>query len=107
MLSANLMRQLAQKCSATRYPMGFVCRPFPRPWNGLSAVAMVGAWNAPVVMATHHLTISRGWTCVLAVSLPLASMTLVRATHPLAAATSILIALGSLGSANGAIAIVI
>ena len=74
---------------------------------GFAAVAILGAWDAPVVMATHHLAIIRVWSCVLAVSLTSAAMTLVRASHPPAAATCLLIALGSLASTRGAIAIVV
>lgn len=74
---------------------------------GFAAVALMGAWDAPAVMSTHHLVLVRVWTCVLAVSLTSGAMTLVRATHPPAAATCLLIALGSLESARGAIAIVV
>jgi HPP family len=74
---------------------------------GFAAVAIMGAWNAPPVMSTHHLVWMRVWTCVLAVTLTSMVMTAVGASHPPAAATALLVALGSIQTAKGAETIVV
>lgn len=61
---------------------------------GFVAVWMFGAANAPSVLATHELTAPRVWASVLAVMLTLLGGLLLRASHPPAAATTLIASLG-------------
>lgn len=63
---------------------------------GLAAVFLLGADQAPAVLSSHDLTGTRLWAAVLAVALTLFLGYLLRASHPPAAATTLLVALGSL-----------
>jgi hypothetical protein len=38
---------------------------------GFAALAIMGGWSAPVVASSHHLTLMRVWTAVIAVALTL------------------------------------
>ncbi|MGI8748328.1 MAG: HPP family protein [Deinococcus sp.] len=62
--------------------------------SGFLAVWLLGATNAPSVLATHDLTSPRVWASALAVALTLLVGLLLRASHPPAAATTLLAALG-------------
>lgn len=59
------------------------------------AVAVMGAGNAPPVLSTNELTLARVGAAVLALSLNMLFGFLLKASHPPAAATTLLIALGS------------
>lgn len=61
---------------------------------GYLSVALVGAQTAPVVLSTQHLTPIRVWAAVLAVGLNVLGGLLLKASHPPAAATTLLVALG-------------
>ncbi len=61
---------------------------------GLVAVVGLGVANAPSDLATHHLTPTRMWAAALAVALTILFALLLRAPHPPAAATTLLVALG-------------
>ncbi|MFC4638926.1 HPP family protein [Deinococcus hohokamensis] len=61
---------------------------------GFVAVWVFGATNAPSVLATHELTAPRVWASVLAIILTLLGGLLLRASHPPAAATTLLASLG-------------
>jgi hypothetical protein len=62
---------------------------------GFAGVLLVGAMDAPVVLQTRELVAERVWAAVIAVSLTLLLAPLVRASHPPAGATTLLVALGS------------
>ena len=61
---------------------------------GLLAVALLGASTAPSVLATGELTPIRLWAAVLAIFLTLLAGLVLKASHPPAAATTLLFALG-------------
>ncbi len=67
---------------------------------GFLAVALVNAWSAPPVVSTGILTMPRMGASALAVAITLAVSTFLRASHPPAAATTLLVALGSFKTAN-------
>ncbi|HLZ71807.1 MAG TPA: HPP family protein [Dehalococcoidia bacterium] len=62
---------------------------------GLIAVWLVGASSSSSVLVVHHLTAARTWAAVIAVALTIAGSLLLRASHPPAVSTSMLLALGS------------
>jgi CBS-domain-containing membrane protein len=87
--------------------------PTARAWNtvighaggiiaGFAAVAVFGAVSAPTVLGDHQLVPSRVAAAVLAVGLTVAIGFLARASHPPAAATTLLVALGSIASLRDA-----
>jgi hypothetical protein len=61
---------------------------------GFLAVLVLGAQQAPSVLATQQLTPLRLWAAVLSIVLTLLVGYLLRASHPPAAATTLLVALG-------------
>jgi hypothetical protein len=65
---------------------------------GFVAVLVVGAMDAPVVLQTRQLVPERVWAAVIALALTLAVAPLIRASHPPAGATTLLVALGSLST---------
>lgn len=80
-------------------------QPSARPYNvivghlvgllsGFLAVWICQAVGAPSVLATHELTSSRVWASVVAIVLTLLFGLLLRASHPPAAATTLLASLG-------------
>jgi CBS-domain-containing membrane protein len=80
-------------------------QPAARPWNvlvghlcgavaGYLAVAVTGAGAMPSVLATAELSAQRVAAAVLAIALTMLAGALLRANHPPAAATTLLIALG-------------
>jgi hypothetical protein len=62
---------------------------------GLIAVWLVGARDSSSVLVIHHLTAVRTWAAVIAVALTIAGSLVLRASHPPAVSTSMLLALGS------------
>jgi hypothetical protein len=83
--------------------------PTARLWNtivghagglaaGFIAVALVGAANAPTVLGDHQLVPVRVAAAVIAIALTLAVGYLLRASHPPAAASTLLVALGSIAT---------
>ena len=81
--------------------------PTARAWNvlaghlgglaaGIAAVTLLGAQNAPSVLETGELTAVRVAAAVLAIGLTVAAGMLLRASHPPAAATTLLVALGAI-----------
>jgi hypothetical protein len=81
--------------------------PTARAWNvlaghlgglsaGLAAVIVTGAQNAPIVLQTGELTAPRVAAAAIAVALTAAIGIVLRASHPPAAATTLLVALGSI-----------
>lgn len=80
-------------------------QPSARPYNsivghlvgllaGFVGVGVFGATNAPSVLATHELAAPRVWASALAVVLTLLGGLVLRASHPPAAATTLLASLG-------------
>jgi CBS-domain-containing membrane protein len=61
---------------------------------GFLAIVLCHANDAPAVLSTHHLTAVRVWATVLAVALNMLGGILLKASHPPAAATTLLVALG-------------
>jgi hypothetical protein len=72
---------------------------------GFAAVAILNLWAAPPVVSTGVLTISRMLAAVLAVVVTSALCSLLRASHPPAAATTLLVALGSFRTAGDALTV--
>jgi hypothetical protein len=90
--------------------------PSARAWNtlvghaggliaGFAAVALVGAANDPVVLATGTLTWPRVAAAVMAIALTLLIGIFLRASHPPAAATTLLVALGSVATLDLSLAL--
>jgi hypothetical protein len=88
--------------------------PTARAWNtvvghaggiasGFAAVAVLGAASAPTVLGDHQLVWSRVAAAVLAIALTVAIGFIVRAPHPPAAATTLLVALGSIATLREAL----
>jgi CBS-domain-containing membrane protein len=61
---------------------------------GFLAVVLVRAGNDPSVLTVQYLTTDRVWASVLAMALTMLGLLLLRAPHPPAASTTLLIALG-------------
>ncbi len=72
---------------------------------GFLAVALVNAWEAPPVVSTLTLTLARVGAATLAVAFTLAAITLARAFHPPAAATTLLVALGAFRTGGDALTV--
>ena len=81
--------------------------PISRPWNtivghlcglvaGFLGVWLANAWAQPVAMVDHVLTPPRVLASVVAIALTVLVGALLRASHPPAAATTLLVSLGSL-----------
>jgi hypothetical protein len=61
---------------------------------GLAAVLLLGASAAPAVLATKELAAVRVWAAVLSAVLTMLGLSILKASHPPAAATMLLVALG-------------
>lgn len=61
---------------------------------GLAAVFLLGATTAPGVLTSHELVAVRVWAAVLSAVLTMLGLSLLNASHPPAAATMLLVALG-------------
>ena len=83
--------------------------PTARAWNtivghagglfaGFVAVAIAGAAAAPSVLGDHQLVVTRVVAAAIAIALTMAIGFLLRATHPPAAATTLLVALGAIST---------
>jgi CBS-domain-containing membrane protein len=59
-------------------------------------LAVLNAWQAPSVLASHQRTPVRVWAAVIAAALTVLILLLLRASHPPAGATTLLVALGAL-----------
>jgi HPP family len=92
--------------------------PTARGWNtlvghlggllvGFAAVVLVGAVNEPVVLVTGILTWPRVAAAVIAVGLTVALGILTRSSHPPAAATTLLVALGSVATLERSLALLV
>lgn len=74
---------------------------------GYLSVALLGAQTAPAVLLTHQLTSIRVGAAVLAVTLNMLGGLLLKASHPPAAATTLLVALGGFEmNVHGALTVV-
>lgn len=87
--------------------------PASRAWNtvvghavalgaGFLAVLLVGAASDPAMLSADHLSGARMAAAVIAIALTALSLMPLRASHPPAAATALLVALGSLSSLSDA-----
>jgi hypothetical protein len=90
--------------------------PTARPWNtivghfgglvaGALALTVLGAWAAPTVMGDHVLVASRVLAATIAILLTLVIGSMARASHPPAAATTLLVALGGIATLDQAVAL--
>ena len=88
--------------------------PTARPWNtivghagglmsGFAAVALVGASAAPTVLGDHQLVPIRVVAAAIAIALTIVVGFALRASHPPAAASTLLVALGAVSSLNQAL----
>jgi hypothetical protein len=84
--------------------------PVSRPWNtivghvggmlaGFVGVWVTGSMSQPVVLVDHVLTAPRVLAAIVAILLTVLVGALLRASHPPAAATTLLVALGSISTA--------
>jgi HPP family len=91
--------------------------PTTRPWNifvghlgglvaGFVAVFLLGAQDAPVVLADGELVAARVIAGAIAVALTVVIGDVLRAPHPPAAATALLVALGSIATLDKALWVV-
>ncbi len=62
---------------------------------GFLAITLVGAWSTPNVLSTGVLTAPRVYACVLGIAITVLIALLLRASHPPAGATALLVALGA------------
>ena len=65
---------------------------------GLGGVAVLGAWADPVLLSTGQLTLGRMLAAALALAVTVLGCLLLRANHPPAGATTLLVALGSIAT---------
>jgi CBS-domain-containing membrane protein len=83
--------------------------PTARAWNtivghaigilgGFAAVALTGAASAPTVLGDHQLVAVRVLAAAIAMAITILGCELARASHPPAAATTLLVALGSIAT---------
>jgi hypothetical protein len=90
--------------------------PTARSWNtfvghlggllaGFVAVAILGAAAAPTVMGDHVLVPVRVGAAVIAIALTMVVGSLARASHPPAAATTLLVALGGIATLDQSVAL--
>ncbi len=70
---------------------------------GFTAVALLGAWDAPSVNAHALLTPVRMWTATVAVFLTVLLNLLLKSGQPAALATTLLISLGAMQTADSAL----
>lgn len=88
--------------------------PTARPWNtivghaggllaGFAAVAMLGAATAPTVLGDHQLVAIRVAAATIAIALTILVGFLAKASHPPAAATTLLVALGAIATVEQAL----
>lgn len=75
---------------------------------GLIAVWVLQVGSAPAIFAVHHLVEVRVWAGVLAIALTMFFLALAKASHPPAAATTLLVALGGFrATAHDTLAVII
>ena len=74
---------------------------------GFAAVALLNAWNEPAVLTDKKLVLVRVLAATIAMVGTIAIAPLLRASHPPAAATTLLVALGSLKTLNDAVNVMI
>lgn len=72
---------------------------------GFLAVALFGAWNDPVLLNDHQLTLPRILAAALALLMTILGCLSVKASHPPAGATTLLVALGSVASFTAAMSV--
>jgi CBS-domain-containing membrane protein len=70
---------------------------------GFGAVAVLGAASAPTVLGDHQLVPARVAAATVAITVTIALGFLFRASHPPAAATTLLVALGSIATLQQAL----
>ncbi|MFL5776452.1 MAG: HPP family protein [Chloroflexota bacterium] len=73
---------------------------------GFAAVVLVGAVNEPVVLTTGILTWPRVAAAVIAIALTILVGIAARASHPPAAATTLLVALGTVATLDSSLALI-
>ena len=72
---------------------------------GFLAVTLFGAWNDPVLLNDHQLTLPRILAAALALLMTILGCLSVKASHPPAGATTLLVALGSVASFTAAMSV--
>jgi hypothetical protein len=70
---------------------------------GFLAVAIFNAWQSPGVFSDHQLVFARVWASALALGLTLLVALLLKASHPPAGATTLLVALGAIRTTQDAL----
>jgi hypothetical protein len=70
---------------------------------GFAAVAIFNAWQSPGVLTDHQLVLARVWASAVALGLTLLIALFLRASHPPAGATTLLVALGAIRTVQDAL----
>lgn len=74
---------------------------------GFLSVMMFNAWDAPSPLLDHQLGLSRVWASALALTLTLLVALLLKASHPPAGATTLLVSLGALRTREDALNLIV
>ncbi len=74
---------------------------------GFAALALLGAWHAPVVNGNTFVSLARLWAAVIAAFLTTLVNLLLRSGQPAALATTLLVSLGAMQTAAAALWIII
>jgi hypothetical protein len=70
---------------------------------GFAAVAIFNAWQSPGVLTDHQLVLTRVWASGVALGLTLLMALFLKASHPPAGATTLLVALGAIRTMQDAL----
>jgi hypothetical protein len=70
---------------------------------GFAAVAIFNAWQSPGVLSDHQLALTRVWASAVALGLTLLVGLFLKASHPPAGATTLLVALGAIRTMQDAL----
>jgi hypothetical protein len=74
---------------------------------GFAAIALLNAWVAPNPLSTQILTMPRVYAAAIALALTMFVCLLLKASHPPAGATTLLVALGAFQTAEAALNLII
>jgi hypothetical protein len=74
---------------------------------GFLAVALLNVWQDPAVLTDHKLVASRALAAFIAVALTIGLAPVLRASHPPAAATTLLVALGALKTWEASVSLMV
>ena len=70
---------------------------------GFAAVVILNAWQSPALFSDHQLVLTRVWASAVALALTLLGALFLKASHPPAAATTLLVTLGAIRTMQDAL----